>query len=33
MNINDWKAIDDSPNENYILMTDLDFINEGILYL
>ncbi len=25
----DWKAIKDSPTENYMLMTDLDFINEG----
>ena len=27
-NINDWKAIKDSPTENYMLMTDLNFINE-----
>ena len=27
--VNDWKAINDSPIENYMLMTDLDFINEG----
>ena len=26
--INDWKGINDSPTENYMLMTDLDFINE-----
>ncbi len=26
--VNDWKAINDSPIENYMLMTDLDFINE-----
>ena len=28
-NVNDWKAINDSPTENYMLMEDLDFINEG----
>ena len=28
-NVNDWKAIKDSPTENYMLMEDLDFINEG----
>ena len=27
--ISEWKAINSSPTENYILMTDLDFINEG----
>ncbi len=27
--VNDWKAIKDSPTENYMLMEDLDFINEG----
>ena len=27
--VNDWKAINESPTENYMLMTDLDFINEG----
>ena len=26
--VNDWRAINDSPTENYMLMTDLDFINE-----
>ena len=28
-NVNDWKAIKDSPTENYMLMEDLNFINEG----
>ncbi len=28
-NINDWKSINDSPTENYMLMEDLDFVNEG----
>ena len=28
-NVNDWKKIKDSPTENYILMEDLNFINEG----
>ena len=28
-NVNDWKTINDSPTENYMLMDDLDFINEG----
>ena len=28
-NVNDWKAINDSPTENYMLMADLNFINEG----
>ncbi len=28
-NVNDWKAIKDSPTENYMLMADLNFINEG----
>ena len=28
-NINDWKAIKDSPTENYMLMADLNFANEG----
>ena len=28
-NVNDWKAINDSPTENYMLMSDLNFINEG----
>ena len=27
--IEDWKNINQSPTENYMLMTDLDFINEG----
>ncbi len=27
--INDWKNIEQSPTENYMLMADLDFINEG----
>ena len=27
-NINDWKEINDSPTENYMLMEDLNFINE-----
>ena len=27
--VNDWKAIDESPTENYSIMTDLDFINEA----
>ena len=27
--INDWKNINKSPTENYMLMTDLDFANEG----
>ena len=27
--IEDWKNINKSPTENYMLMTDLDFINEG----
>ena len=27
--INDWKSIANSNTENYMLMTDLDFINEG----
>ncbi len=27
--INDWKAINDSPTENYMIMTDLNMINEG----
>ncbi len=27
-NVNDWKAINDSPTENYMLMDNLDFINE-----
>ena len=27
--INDWKAIKDSPTENYMIMVDLDFKNEG----
>ena len=28
-NVNDWKAIKDSPTENYMLMSDFNFINEG----
>ena len=28
-NVTDWKNISKSPTENYILMQDLDFINEG----
>ena len=28
-NINDWKEVNDSPTENYMLMSDLDFVNEG----
>ena len=28
-NINDWKNIADSTTENYMLMSDLDFANEG----
>ncbi len=28
-NVTDWKAIADSPTENYMLMEDLNFINEG----
>ena len=28
-NVNDWKAINDSPTENYMLKSDLNFINEG----
>ncbi len=28
-NVEDWKNIDDSPTENYMLMSDLNFINEG----
>ncbi len=28
-NINDWKNIKNSPTENYLLMENLDFINEG----
>ena len=28
-NINDWKEINNSPTENYMLMEDLNFINEG----
>ena len=27
--VNDWKAITDSPTENYMLMADLNFVNEG----
>ncbi len=27
--LEDWKKIPKSPTENYLLMTDLDFINEG----
>lgn len=27
--VQDWKDINTSPTENYMLMTDLDFINEG----
>ena len=27
--VNDWKKVSDSPTENYMLMTDLDFVNEG----
>ena len=27
--INDWRGINNSPTENYMLMTDLNFINEG----
>ena len=27
--IDDWKNINNSPTENYMLMTDLDFANEG----
>ena len=27
--VSDWKNINDSPSENYMLMNDLDFINEG----
>ncbi len=27
--VDDWKSIKNSPTENYILMSDLDFINEG----
>ena len=27
-NINEWKEMNNSPTENYILMTDLNFINE-----
>ena len=27
--IQDWKQINNSPTENYMLMTDLDFVNEG----
>ena len=27
--VNDWKAINDSPTENYMLMEDLNFINEA----
>ena len=28
-NVNDWKEINDSLTENYMLMADLNFINEG----
>ena len=28
-NVQDWKNINNSTQENYMLMTDLDFINEG----
>ena len=28
-NVADWKKISQSPTENYMLMTDLDFANEG----
>ncbi len=28
-NINDWKKINNSPTENYMLMTNLNFVNEG----
>ena len=28
-NVSDWKNINNSPSENYMLMNDLDFINEG----
>ena len=28
-NVNDWKAINDSPIENYMLKSDLNFVNEG----
>ncbi len=28
-NVNDWKEMNDSPTENYMLMADLNFINEG----
>ena len=29
-NVNDWKAINDSPIENYMLKSDLNFVNEAI---
>ena len=28
-NINDWKEMNNSPTENYMLMSDLNFVNEG----
>ena len=28
-NVEDWKGINESPIENYMLMSDLNFINEG----